>query len=287
MRKIKYISQLGEEFVFSNSPPFILQKIEISQGVNNISVKSAAQDGKTYIGSNLDEKEISLTVAILGSSRYQYSKYKDKLYQVFNPRLGEGTLIYSDGIKEEKIRCIPEKIPFLTELNNKTGTCLISLCANDPFWTDLGEAREEIALWKGDFEFDFELSGDGIELGHREPSLIVNCINGGDVESGMKIEFKALATLSNPSLFNVNTREFIKINKTMTAGEVITVTTYFGEKRITSLLNGIEENNFNYIDPESTFLQLAKGDNLMRYDADTGLDNLEVAIYHRNRYLEV
>lgn len=287
MRKIKYISSLGEEFVFSNSPPFILQKFEISQGVNNISVKSVNQDGKTYLGSNLDEKDINLTVAILGDSRYQYSKYKDKLYQVFNPRLGEGTLIYSDGIKEEQIRCITEKVPFLTNLNHTAGTCLISLTANDPYWTDLDENREEIALWKGDFEFDLEFTEDGIEMEHREQSLIVNCINGGDDESGMKIEFKALATLTNPSLFNIYTREFIKINKTMTAGEIITVTTYFGQKQITSMLNGIEENIFNCIDPDSTFLQLSKGDNLMRYDADTGLDNLEVSVYHKNRYLEV
>ena len=44
---------------------------------------------------------------------------------------------------------------------------------------------------------------------------------------------------------------------------------------------------FNYIDYESTFLQLDIGDNLFRYDADEGIDNLEVNIYHTSQHLGV
>lgn len=166
-----------------------------------------------------------------------------------------------------------------------TGEGVIDLLANDPLWRDITEKRDEIALWIGDFSFPLQMMPTGIEIGHRSPSLIVNCYNGGDVESGMRIEFRALATLSNPSLFNVKTREYVKINKGMVAGEVLSVSTYFGDKRITDTLNGVETNAFNYIDVNSTFLQLEQGDNLFRYDADTGLDNLEVRIYHYDRYL--
>src|SRR5665648_504005 len=45
------------------------------------------------------------------------------------------------------------------------------------------------------------------------------------------------------------------------------------------------EAGYNYIDLGSTFLQLDVGDNLMRYDADTGIDNLEVSIYFTPQYL--
>ena len=37
----------------------------------------------------------------------------------------------------------------------------------------------------------------------------------------------------------------------------------------------------------STFLQAQPGDNLYRYMATSGQDNLEVAIRHNNRYLTV
>ncbi|HEX3075966.1 MAG TPA: phage tail family protein, partial [Lachnospiraceae bacterium] len=120
--------------------------------------------------------------------------------------------------------------------------------------------------------------------------LIVNVYNKGDVETGMRIVFRAKGALTNPSLFNVETREFIKINKAMTAGEVITIDTNYGKKGITLRKNGVESNILNYIDIAgggNTFLQLAVGDNLLRYNADTGADNLEVDIYFDNRYLGV
>jgi hypothetical protein len=44
---------------------------------------------------------------------------------------------------------------------------------------------------------------------------------------------------------------------------------------------------FNYIDLQTTFLQLDIGDNLLRYDAESGLDNLEVAIYFTPKYVGV
>lgn len=287
MKKIKFINSLGEEFEFSNSCPFILQKFEQTNGVNSYTFKGVNQDGNTYLYSDFKEKDINLGIAVIAQNTFQYANYKDKLFRVFNPKLGEGYLVYQDDIRERKIKCVVEKIPFLSNMTKCVGTGTIALSANDPFWIDLVEQREEIALWIGDFEFGLEITEEGIEMGHREPSLIVNCLNNGDLETGMRIEFKALASLINPSLFNVHTREFIKINKTMAAGEVISVSTYFGNKQIISKLSGIESNVFYAIDEDSSFLQLNKGDNLFRYDAETGLDNLEVTIYHYDRYIGV
>ncbi|BDR75753.1 hypothetical protein N071400001_14770 [Clostridium tetani] len=127
-------------------------------------------------------------------------------------------------------------------------------------------------------------------MGHREPSLIVNVNNNGQVKTGMIIEFFARGTVVNPSLFNVNTREFIKINKSMVAGEKIIVNTNFGKKKILSVNNGIETDAVNYLDIEGggdTFLQLDVGDNLFRYDAYENLNNLETTIYYNNNYLGV
>jgi len=132
-----------------------------------------------------------------------------------------------------------------------------------------------------------ELSKTGIIMGLREPSLIVNALNTGNVESGMIIEFKALGTLTNPSILNVETQEFFKVNKSMVAGEIITVNTNVGAKKVIDNLNGVETNILNLIDLDSTFLQLGVGDNLLRYDADTNLDNLEVNIYYNPFYLGV
>lgn len=245
------------------------------------------QNGRTYLGNTLDISDKTMEVAIKAHDEEELIRYRNKIVKVFNPTLGEGWLIYKDNIKEIKTKCIVSALPYFTTLSKRIGKGLISLTANNPFWTDLIESKEEIALWVGDIEFPLEIPPDGIEMGHRAPSLIVNVNNKGDVESGMRIEFKALATVDSPSLLNVNTGEFIKINKVMAAGEVISVSTYFGNKKVISTLNGVTTNAINYIDFQSTFLQLDVGDNLFRYDAVSNVDNLEVSIYHIPRYLGV
>lgn len=287
-KKIIYRNSLGQELEITNTAPFLLQKFTDSEDVNIYSSRGMNQDGNTYLGSNLDIRDFALQITLLAEDAEELINLREKVNKTFNPKNGEGYLIYKDDLKERKVKCIVNKIPFFeANRRNTFQTCLISLTANNPYWTDLLESREEIALWKGDFSFEFELVTGGIEIGHREPSLIVNVNNIGDVEAGMRVEFKALATLTNPSILNVNTQEYIKINKTMVAGEIISVSTYFGDKKVESKLNGVNTNAFNYIDWESTFLQLDVGDNLFRYDATTGLDNLEVSIYYQPAYLGV
>lgn len=287
MKKITYVNALGAELELTNSAPFRLQKFTQSENVNIYNTKGMSQDGKSYLGNSLDVMDITLEIAVMGKNEIEFINHKSKLNKIFNPKFGEGYLIYRDDIKERKVKCIINKLPFLNNINSRAGMGLISLTANNPYWTDLLESREEIALWKGDFGFEFELVTGGIEMGHREASLIVNVLNSGDVECGMRVEFKALATLTNPSILNINTQEYIKINKTMVAGEIISVSTYFGSKKVESTLNGLTTNAFNYIDFNSTFLQLEVGDNLFRYNADTNLDNLEVNIYYQPQYLGV
>ncbi|MBU3176096.1 phage tail family protein [Clostridium estertheticum] len=295
MKTLTYINSNGVELVLTNSAPFVLSSFDISNDVNIYNSKGVNQDGANYLGNTLDIKDISLEVAIMSNNFEEASNYRNLFNKVLNPKIGEGYLVYKDELKERKIKCVINKLPYFDKDSDATlQICLISLTANYPFWNDLLESREEIALWIGSFSFSedgtdgFELIDGGIEMGYRAPSLIVNVLNKGDVECGMRVEFKALATLTNPSILNVNdTSEYIKINKTMIAGEVLSVSTYFGEKKVESTLNGVITNDFNYIDFETTFLQLNVGDNLFRYNADTGIDNLEVTIYYCPMYLGV
>lgn len=286
-KKVTYVNSLGAELELTNSAPFLLQNFDTSNNVNIYDSKGMNQDGRKYLGNTLDIRDISLEVGVIATNEQELINCRNEINKVFNPKTGEGWLIYKDNVKERKVKCIVNKLPYFSTVNSRLNTCLISLTVNNPFWTDILESKEEIALWKGDFSFELELVESGIEIGHREPSLIVNVLNSGDVECGIRVEFKALATLTNPSILNVNTGEYVKINKTMSAGEVISVSTYFGDKRIEATLDGVTINAFNYIDFQSTFLQLNTGDNLFRYNADANIDNLEVSIYYQPQYLGV
>ena len=160
-------------------------------------------------------------------------------------------------------------------------------CCN-PFWREEAEAKKDIAAWVSSWEFDFEIPEEGIELGYREPSVIVNVYNEGDVRSGMRVEFRAIGTVVNPVLLNVNTQEYIKlIDTTMVAGDVITINTDYGSKGATLTRDGEVIDYFRHIDVDSTFMQLAIGDNVFRYDAESDVTALEATIYHSNKYLGV
>ena len=107
------------------------------------------------------------------------------------------------------------------------------------------------------------------------------------MQCGFVVEFKAQGTVKNPSLLNVLTREFIKINRVMQPGEVITVDTRFNKKKVISKFEGDETNIVNFIDLDSTFIQLNKGDNYFKYEAEENISNLEIKITHNNWYLGV
>lgn len=293
MKKIVYTNSSGEELVLTNSPPFRLITFEETESVNLYTAKGANQDGVSYLGNTIGIKDITIGLTVIADSEVELIRYRNMAYKTLNPKLGEGYLTYTDDSKERKIKCIVNKLPVFNTISGhhgkegKASSGLISITAHKPFWTDLVESKNEIVMWFNDLQFPLELIPGGIEFGHRMPSLIVNVLNDGDVEIGMRIELKALASVINPSLINVNTSKFIKINKTMALGEVLNIETYFGGKKIDSIIDGATRNAFNFMDYNSDFLQLAVGDNLFRYNADGGLDNLEVSIYYNPQYLGV
>lgn len=85
-------------------------------------------------------------------------------------------------------------------------------------------------------------------MGHRESSLIVNMNNSGDVECSMRVEFTALASVVNPSILNIYTQEYIKVKRTLQSRDKLIISTYFANKRVELIRNGITTNVFNYID---------------------------------------
>lgn len=279
--KLIYENEKGQSIEFSIWSPFFLEDFNGLDGLrsNIYTNKGMEQDGEIFISSNLDKRNIVIQGRIKDNAMYN----KPRMISVLNPKLS-GKLTVVDGEVTKYIKCYIEQAPTIS--NDTLPKFVLSLLCPNPFFYDK-EVNVEVALWKGDFQFPLVIPEDGFIFGHREPNLIVNVINESDLSCPLRIEFKALGTVINPSLFNVNTREFVRINKVIDAGEVITVTTDFGNKKVQSYINGVSRNAFNYIDLNSTFLQLDVGDNLFRYDAEQNIDNLEVSIYYKPQFLGV
>ena len=133
-----------------------------------------------------------------------------------------------------------------------------------------------------------KIGGHGIIMGLRSPSTIATITNTGTLPCGFVITFQASGTVENPKIIDINTQEYIRLSHTMQAGETIRISTLDNNKTVRQIIGDDSINAFNFLDfANSTFLQLAVGINYLRYDADSGLDNLSVEFKFDPRYLEV
>lgn len=252
------------------------------------STNSMGQDGDTYLGYRIESRDIDIVGYIKERDKQAAQNLRRKLNRILNPQY-EATLTYVFGDFRRVIGCKIDDAPIFKR-KPIFEQFTVSLSCLNPFWREETETREDIATWIGGFEFPvpdgLELY-DGWEIGYRQPSLIVNVYNSGDVKSGIRIEFRAIGAVTNPVLLNVDTREFIKLNISLVAGDVLTVSTGYGEKAVKLNRGGTITDAFRYLDVDSSYLQIAVGDNLFRYSADANAENLEVSIYHNNLYLGV
>lgn len=278
------------------SRPYLLSEDIVLNGLQaDIISVQGNQDGSTYVGSRLKERDIPITFGLMtaGLDKDTISDKRNQIFKVFNPAYNPINLTFEmkSGQTVYTLANVQSTPLFASGKENSNYAwqkCLVQLEANDPFLYDTETSKIDVAVWNSVLEFGvLELSADGTEIGNRSPSLIVNVLNDGQDKTGIIIQLRAAATVVNPSLVNVNTQEFFKLNTTMLGGDVITINTFKGKKRAELTRNNVVTNIFNTIDFESTFLQLDTGDNLFRYDAESGIDSLECSIYFAPKFLGV
>lgn len=252
------------------------------------SYKYVNQVGVYIDSTTLEQRTVAISGWVIGDTYDELRENKKVLNRLVNP------LHPIDAVVQEKYKLTfkPDysvKYSVSYEENNEIlckfliqGTCA------DPMFTTKDKQSALVASTIPKFRFPLIIPKNaGILMGLREPSLLATLNNGGDIDTGLLVTFSCTSTVTNPSLLNVDTREFIKVNKTMSAGEQIVISTGSGEKYIKGIVNGVEYNYFKYMDFDSTWLQLHVGENTLKYDADSNVAGLEVLISFLPKYLEV
>lgn len=275
-----------------STPDYILNSVDwgVVESTHH-SYKYVNQIGVYVTGTSLETRSVTIQGWVIADTEAVMTKRKQILNRFFNPQQAVD-LFYKDYV----LRFLPDTSvrysATIAENNEVICKFKIEGYCPDPLFSEQVENKVVAASTIPKFHFPLIISNNpsppgGVFFGLRQPSLIVAINNSGAVDVGMKIVFKANGTLYGPSLINVDTQKYFKVNKTMQAGEEIMVNTIIGQKKIQGTLNGITSNYFKYRDLDSEWLQLKVGDNLFRYDADENVGNLEVYIYFNNKYLEV
>lgn len=161
---------------------------------------------------------------------------------------------------------------------------VISLVCPQPFFEALSEVMKDITSITEALSFPLEFRGSGIELGEIHPSEAQNIVNPGDLKVGMTIRFQAVGTVINPRLINTITLEDLELNLTLQSGDVVTITTEPGNKRIELNRSGVITNQFNSLVLGSTFLQLEPGDNVLYATSSVGSSFLLTQVAFKPKY---
>jgi hypothetical protein len=254
---------------------------------NNHTFKYVDQIGVTLYNTTLEPRQVMITGWVAREDEAEVKRMKQILNSLVNPK---HTLQAIRG--NYKIDFVPRtSVKYSAtyrENNEYMAKFLITGYCPYPLFTDLYDNVVSVAYTEPRFRFPLIIPKDtGMMMGVRQPSLIAEINNPGDFPVGYIIEFRAAGTVVNPSLVDIGSQEFIKINKTLESGEVVRIYTQEGQRHIVGILNGVESNYFHYRTYDSSWLQLAVGQNLLRYDAEEGLSSLEVAITFNPGYLEV
>lgn len=267
---------------------FVLDEVDLGvvNGTHH-SYKYVNQIGIYINSTTLEQRTVSIKGYVIGDDYGLLEENKNILNRFINP------LQSVDIIVLDKYRLtfkpdysIKYSAPY-KDNNEVLCKFLIQGTCPDPLFTTLGEQSAVIGTVK---KFHFPLiipQNVGILMGLRTSSLFLNLNNTGDVATGMIIEFTCTSSVKNPKLINVDTQEFIQIDKTIVPGEKIVVSTISGEKYIRGTIDGVESNYFGYLNYESTWLQLNTGLNTLKYDADDNLTGLKVSVSFLPRLLEV
>lgn len=252
------------------------------------SYKYVNQVGVYIEGTTLEERDISIEGWVIGATYEVMQQNKSILNRLVNP-LHEIELVVLDKYKLVFKPDYSVKYSVAYKENNEVlckfliqGTCA------DPMFQTRSGLSTLIATIIPKFHFPLVIPKQtGILMGLREPSLLATIINDGDIETGMVVRFSCTARVVNPSLLNVVTQEYIRVCKTLSPGEVIEVSTVSGNKYVKGYIDGVEYNYFSYWDLDSTWMQMQTGENTLKYDADSGSDDLEVLVTFTPKFLEV
>lgn len=254
--------------------------------------KYPGQMGESLMSTSLGTRDVKIIGWVVATTELEMTSLKNSLNTFISPQEPIDLLYESYILRFSPDNTVRYSVN-ISENNEVICKFQITGVAHDPLFKDSSENHLLFATTQGMFHFPLVISPDldegGVIFGARTDSLIADVINKGAVPTGIRVVFKARGTLINPKLIKIDTQETLSIKKVLVAGEEVEINTNIGSKYVIGRLSEVSEytNYFVYRTLDSKWLNLQPGKNSFRYDADEGIDNLEVFIYFQDKYLEV
>lgn len=289
--EMTYVSERGGVLPLTSNEYFHLIDVDgqTSAASSLSSVEMSGADGDTVTEARVQPRSIVLDLRV--KMGVDVEEAKRELLKVVKPKT-RGSLEWTQNERTVRISGIVESID-MPRWNNAVNV-QVTLHCDQPFWEDINEAVKHISEFIDLHYFTdspddmLYFPDDGIPFGEYDLSRTRDIYNFGDVSVGIEIEIIAYETVTNPIIYDMENNFFGvgfgdgQKKVTMQSGDIITITTGKGNKTVK--LNG--NSLFGKIKANSTWLQLAPGENTFSIDSDEHNErNMKFHISYRQRYV--
>ena len=263
-----------------NETGFLIKSIEglgpVKANINTTEI--ATRDGSMYNSSRASQRNITMTIVFVDSEqRETIEGLRHKTYKYFPLKKNLTMAIETDTRTLQTIGYVESNEPEI--FSSQEGTQISIICP-DPYFYSYGEDASQVTTFNGitpEFEFPFSnesLTESLIEFGSINQASEGVVVYNGDSETGIRIYIHLLDEVSDIILYNLDTREMMKlygdriaaiVGSPLQAVDDININTIKGQKSIELVREGITYNILNSLDRNSAWFTVKKGDNLFAF----------------------
>ena len=257
--------------------------------------KYATADNDTYNSARLGGRNIVINARFTNCPTIEEARLSS--YKFFPIKKKVTFKIETDNRIAETTGYVESNEP---NIFSKESDMQISIVCESAFFLS---PNEDVTIFSGVdplFEFPFENNTvnemqwvELIEFGAIINKKTAVVPYSGDSQVGCIITLHAIGTVANVTIYNMLTRERMKIDTAklasltgngIIAGDTITICTITGKKSINLLRGGENINILNVLGKNVDWLTLTKGDNVFGFIADDGEENVQLKVSSQVSY---
>lgn len=280
MYKLSIENEYGDRLELTNNPNYDVLSVDGLNPANGEinTVEIAGFDGSMFNSSRITSRNIVITLNI----QFPIEENRIALYKYIQVK--RYIKVYYEN-EHRKVYCEGYVETFENNLFSILQQPQISIICPDPYWKSEDEINVGFSDVASLFEFPFSVPyGSGIPISEVR-RLTTEYVNVGEVATGVIIKFRATADgVENPTFYNNTTNQFIGVNFTMQAGDIITINTQRGHKSIKLLRGGAETNILSARMQGSSWVDFKPGENEVSFDAAVNQSYLVTSVMAIRRF---
>lgn len=264
-------NKYGQQLELTHNPAYAIKSVlglDPPDAVIN-TTKNAGQDGSVYNSAYMDNRTITITLAI----NYPAEINRINLYRYFKSKFPV-TLRYKNESRDVFIQGYVQS--FQVAYFDKKETAQIVVFCPKPHLNGSQIITENLSNIVSLFEFPFSIAEEGIPISDLAIGHEQSVINLGDIDTGVRMRITALGEIVNPLIYNSTTGIVMKIIDTLYENDVVEINTRSGEKSIKKISDGSVTNLISKLSDNSSWMLLVPGVNILSTIADSGSEYIDI-----------